>query len=162
MITRALTVHELGHMAFALKVAGAEKVAVCIGNHDIDRNADRRGHTAKARKAFYNKLAKKFANNTAIDLCERAALCSLGEGLHCLMIDSTLGSGGQDCAGTLGTEECDKLAELVEKVPSDSLLVIGMHHPIDVFPKSLGPIGDENWYGKHVWSKGGCHGGAPV
>lgn len=136
----------------------ARNVAVCIGNHDLLQEEDKKKRYGRAR-ARYKKFANKFSNGEAIRRYKRwAVLCAPRKGVKCLMIDTTLGSWGKNCPGTLTVDQTDKILNLLktDATIQEELLVIGTHHLAENFPRNLEPFEDPKpgWHEKHLWTQG--------
>jgi orotate phosphoribosyltransferase len=132
-----------------------QRIAVCIGNHDVVQELDRKGHTREARKAF-RIFSESFANKNAIESTDRGALIRLSDDAFALMIDATLGSRGEDIPGTLEEDAVDKLVGWIKKhVPREQLLVVGSHYPVDNRGADMAPFDHEIDFAKrHIWDQG--------
>jgi len=131
------------------------KVAVCIGNHDIERTKEQGGDLSGAREKFRS-FAAEFSNGSYTDQIDRAALIRMNSKLWCLMIDATLGSGGEDHPGTLEHTEADLLMGWIKKIPTDAVLIIGTHYPVHSYMGHGAPFDEDDplWSKRHLWHQG--------
>ena len=144
----------INYLAEKLKLR-PEKIALCNGNHDIVRDDERSGNTIAARAAFKD-FSNKFASKNAVKEIDRAVLLKPSEKLWCLMIDTTLGSGGENNPGGLDTAEADAIMGWIKELPTDELLVIGAHYPVHNIMADGAVFDEDNplWAKQHIWQKG--------
>jgi predicted phosphodiesterase len=154
----ALTV--VDYLADQLKIP-RNKIVVCNGNHDIVRSEEIAGNYETARQAYKN-FARNFANNNIVQANDRAVLCTMADGLSCLMIDATLVvdstviKPAQDMPGDLTEAEADTLMDWIKTLPKEEVLIIGSHFPVHDLMVRYAPF-DENeprWAERHVWYRG--------
>src|ERR1043165_5194328 len=143
----------INYLAEKLKLR-PEKIALCNGNHDIVRDDERSGNTIAARAAFKD-FSNKFASKNAVKEIDRAVLLKPSEKLWCLMIDTTLGSGGENNPGGLDTAEADAIMGWIKELPTDELLVIGAHYPVHNIMADGAVFDEDNplWAKQHIWQK---------
>lgn len=150
----------ISYLADLLHIS-SERIIVCNGNHDVVRNKEEAGEYQAARQA-YKDFAKKFANKNAVKENDRAALCKLGEGLSCLMIDATLVvdstiiKPANDTPGDLTESEVDELMSWITALPEGEVLIIGSHYPVHDLMVRNAPFEEDepNWANRHVWFRG--------
>ncbi len=133
-----------------------EKICFCIGNHDFkykEENSD--GSNSKIVREPYNDFVNKY-NHDKVFENQRFVLIKIEDCVYYLSIDSTLGSHDPKLHGKPGVITQNEIDELItdvirEKIPSDSLLLIGCHYPIISFPSGLAHDGEDNWEENHLW-----------
>ena len=142
-----------------LKIPGT--VFVCPGNHDVEREPDRTGNTVAAREQF-NVFSEGLRGIEPDRSSEngRYALYQMTDGVWCMLLDSTLGSGGENMPSSLsGDEENAILATVKERIGDDAILFIASHHPMISPENFLSPDDDPDWEKKHVWRSAASLGG---
>lgn len=145
----------IDYLASKLNV-NKNQVCFCIGNHDFryEEELEDGSNSEIVRKPF-NDFLDAF-NNKSIFKNKRFNLIQLENNVFYLSIDSTLGSHDsklQGKPGIIGQEEIDEIVSEVlrEKIPANSLLLIGCHYPIIPFPSGLPADGEDNWEENHLW-----------
>jgi hypothetical protein len=130
-------------------------VAVCNGNHDIQRDHELKDAFKEARQPFVS-FARQFANGKAIKAIDQAMLLKISDGLWALMLDATLGSDKCQGPGTLDTHTADTLMNWIREIPSDHVLIIGTHYPVHSIMSEAGPFDEDNpiWAKQHLWHSG--------
>jgi orotate phosphoribosyltransferase len=135
------------------------RVGVCIGNHDYKYKEEPNDGTnsQEVRKPF-STFAGNFCNGKSEKNNERGSLSRIEENLFFLSIDSTLGSHHEKLKGKPGNisdEEIDIIVNdfVKDSVPSGSVLLIGCHYPIEMFPDSVGYSSEDDWTANHFWAK---------
>ncbi|GAB3333014.1 hypothetical protein GCM10027429_13090 [Marivirga atlantica] len=135
-------------------------ICACIGNHDYEYKKEKSdGSNSSELRIPYKDFSIQYTA-TVIVSNDRACLEKLDSEIYYLSLDSTLGSHLPDRKGKPGNiseEEVDIIVNdiLRENIPENSILLIGCHYPIEVFPNSLGGVSEENWSDKHQWSQAG-------
>lgn len=133
-----------------------ERICFCIGNHDFkykEELADG-SNSEIVRKKYYD-FVKSFHHKILFEN-QRFNLIELEKSVFYLSIDSTLGSHDSKLQGKPGIIRQEEIDEIVseiirEKIPANSLLLIGCHYPIISFPSGLPADGEDNWEENHLW-----------
>lgn len=135
------------------------RIGVCIGNHDYKYKEESNDglNSQEVRKPFAE-FAKNFCNGKSYKSNQRASISKVEENLFFLSIDSTLGSHEDNLKGkpgNIGDEEIDIIVNdfVKDVIPSGSVLLIGCHYPIEMFPDSVGYASEDDWATNHFWAK---------
>lgn len=145
----------LSYLANKLDV-NQNQIHLCIGNHDFkykDELPD--GSNSEIVRKPYEDFTRSFKQKTIFEN-QRIKLVESENDVYYLSIDSTLGSHSPKIKGKPGVikqEEIDEIVSKVlrEKLPANSLLLIGCHYPIVAFPSGLPADGENNWEENHLW-----------
>lgn len=155
-------VRNFGHAAAVIKHAAEHfgltlrNVAVCPGNHDLDRDLERASEYEAARRGYHS-FSSTFANGDPIERTDRAVLCAPTERIRCLMIDCMLGATGDEVPGPgpLSDAERDEIMHWVKQIRSpQELLVVGTHYSPEEPANNPAPDEEPNWHSRHIWSAG--------
>ncbi|MCA0447991.1 MAG: metallophosphoesterase [Bacteroidetes bacterium] len=133
-----------------------ENICFCIGNHDYKYKEELPdGSNSGIVREPYFDFVQSF-NQNVIYKNQRIVLIEITTNVFYLSIDATLGSHDSKLQGKPGiitqTEIDEILSEVIhEKIPVDSLLLIGCHYPIINFPSGLPGHGEDTWEENHLW-----------
>jgi hypoxanthine-guanine phosphoribosyltransferase len=141
----------LQYLADGLKVPKG-KVAICLGNHDYNRDVEKEQGPIIARKPYYD-FASQFDFGEEKKKNDNASLLfEPSKKAYLLRLDSTWHSEGTAEPGKLSTKEIDDIInQMVYDVPKDELLVILSHFPMISFPRAKYVTEEKNWEEKHIW-----------
>lgn len=132
-----------------------DRVFVCNGNHDINREKDQADDIAGARQHFVD-FANGLGNRLSIFKNNRFTFSKCESGAYALMIDSTIGAAGQEKPGPIDTAEVDQIIEFVrmQGMSASDLLIVASHHPPVSQFNTDAPFDEANtrWHEKHIWS----------
>ena len=145
----------ISYLSKQLKVS-EQKIFICPGNHDVDRKKDKKQNYSQAREPYYE-LAKKYGNESHVCDSEYAQFCKIESNTWILILDSSLGSDGDNVAGNISEEKIDEILSWVKThVSENDCLLVLSHHPVPAAASHLGPFddADRRWAEKHIWSNG--------
>lgn len=144
--------HILEYTAKILAIKN-ENVGVCIGNHDFDRDLDKDGKFAEARKEFFT-FAENFSNGHALKHDERYSISLVAENTYFLSLDATLNRGGKDQPGILSSFEINTIVEAIKEYDNpNNLIIVGSHYPLNYFERTFPPDQD-GFFDRHFWRTG--------
>ncbi|TRZ64463.1 hypothetical protein D4R20_02675 [bacterium] len=141
----------LKFLAKSLKV-DVNKLFTCIGNHDFDSILDKTDPKG-ARKPYHKNFASDFGQVQVLykeDIFQ--ILFDKSHKVYFLIFDSTFGSNGVNSPSKLSIKEKDRIyLKIEETIPSESVLFILSHYPMDVPKKTIFIVEEKNWTEKHFW-----------
>jgi pyrimidine operon attenuation protein/uracil phosphoribosyltransferase/predicted phosphodiesterase len=130
-----------------------ENIGVCIGNHDFDRDLDKKGRFADARKEFFS-FADNFSNGNALKHEERYSISFVSDNTYFLSLDATLNRGGKDQPGILTSLEINTIVEAIKEYDNpNNLIIVGSHYPLNYFERTF-PTDQDGFFDRHFWRTG--------
>jgi len=144
--------HILEYIAKKLAIK-KENIGVCIGNHDFDRDLDKEGKFAEARKEFFA-FAENFSNGNPLKHEERYSVSLVSDNTYFLSLDATLHRGEKDQPGILSSLEINKIVEAIREYDNpNNLIIVGSHYPLNYFERTF-PHDQDGFFDKHFWRTG--------
>jgi 3',5'-cyclic AMP phosphodiesterase CpdA len=142
----------LAHLASSLELS-LDRVAVCIGNHDVLVSEEEKNNLDEARAPF-KAFADDYANGSPTETpTECAVLCHPAEGIWCVSLDSTRGEKPKEPGGEMSIDEIDQIVRWVDAIPTSELLVVAAHYPVDLAPGCMDDYHnrDPDFFRHHRW-----------
>jgi hypothetical protein len=144
--------HILEYTAKTLSIKN-ENIGICIGNHDFDRDLDKEGKFAEARKEFFS-FAENFSNGNALIQDQRYSISLVCENTYFLSLDATLHREGKDQPGILSSLEINTIVEAIKEYDNpNNLIIVGSHYPLNYFERSF-PTDQDGFFDRHFWRTG--------
>jgi len=144
--------HILEYTAKTLSIRN-ENIGVCIGNHDFDKDLDKEGKLAEARKEFFS-FAENFSNGHALKKEERYAISLVSDNTYFLSLDATLNRDGKDQPGILSSLEINTIIEAIKEYDNpNNLIIVGSHYPLNYFERTF-PTDQDGFFDRHFWRTG--------